>query len=407
MMEDFRARLNNQREVPNEASWQQMEQLLAQFPAENKKKRRFLFFLIPIAIGVFAVGFYFYSMDTKNINTESKAIYSVSSSKEEIKIKELAASPSIGTTTQIVEDPKQASFTIRNEKLLAKEIILAKSNASELGMVGYESKLVVEDLHSPTKYEFSSANDYRKADVDSSTNNGTKDGLLNKKAEETQNVGSQMISDIQPSAPQLAESEVIEKTREKTRELIQMLFLPTINNSPFLYPRPLPNILNSKFPLKHKSGKFYTTLRSGYASFNGNPGYQLGFGMFREVNKIIGCELEAVHSYGSEQGVIDNLPFTFEKQTDLNFVFHLNLARVRRHKLSIELGVGYTMYQGERVHQSSATIDYRKSQSNNYNGGLSYTYFISNSDFIGVKGGFISYDDGIGALTLRYGKSFF
>lgn len=149
----------------------------------------------------------------------------------------------------------------------------------------------------------------------------------------------------------------------------------------------------------------FLTSSIGYIYFNQNPGYQFGLGLLKDQNRLIGFGVECLYSHGEARTNI--IPHTFENQLDFNATIQLNFLRTLRHKLYIDLSLGYTMYSGQRViDDATQYIDIRSSTGWNQNFGIGYAYYLKRYQFIGLKLGYTSYDDGISALSFKYGKSF-
>lgn len=445
-MKDFRARLNEQKSEVNPDAWNQMSEMLDQL--KPKRKRRWWFFifffvLVGAVLGLFRISFWTTNAkdtllwssksqpndlidkvgskdNVDEINENVSSMISPKNQNEASGFKELNSD--INLTSKNAKKSKNGglptvdallkkSKTSRSKGSNAKDFntdhlkhkmtssigsnkgidaISASSNAGETTLFttnlasddnsketnGYSSK--TDQLFSDELKNDSTSSD-KKSDV---SNNSflVKDDFDQKIIDSSANQGLIFMPLL------VLANKVVDPSSNEKRDLTSSL-IPKIVNRP--------------------DTRMYYAMRAGYIYFNENPGYQVGLGIFRDQNKVIGFESEIVYSYGSAQGVEKGKPFTFERQTDINLLVHLNLVRTQRHKISIELGSGWTFYNGVRVIESNPDfLDVRKSNDYNYNGGLSYNFFINPKNFLGIRLGFISYDDAVTGMTLRYGRKF-
>lgn len=156
--------------------------------------------------------------------------------------------------------------------------------------------------------------------------------------------------------------------------------------------------------INKKPQYYYLGMRAGYALVNDSPGYQIGLSCFKDHNKIIGFESEILYTYGRREVKLGF--YNKERQYDINFLFHVNLMRLLSHKVSIELGVGYTKYDAQLVYYINQELayDYKSIFGLSYHAGLSYTYYINKGNLVSLKAGLISFDDAAASFTIKFAK---
>jgi hypothetical protein len=448
-MKDFRARLNGQKSEINPEAWKQMSEMLDHL--QPKRKRRWWFFIF-FFVFIGTIFGLFIKEDWNFISNESISLNNKSPQDEVIdKVDSINQIDDIKSKESNQFSPiNQGEATATNQKTNVTEMEVAEnhpSNATEKSpfrIKGKSKKREIKTSETSDIQDFNAGNIKKKSSpivkvnnvLDSSSKEINTEGNSAAKTNETYNENSEITfgSSIKPNRLISNELNRNSLTGSESKDIqSSKRDLINLNDSeknvdssaisrdiymPLLGLTSLATSLNSnkkgdlfKLPLPTKvvrpETKLYYAIRAGYIFFNENPGYQVGLGIFRDQNNVIGFESEIVYSYGSMQGIEKGKPFTYERQMDFNLLVHLNLVRTKRHKISIELGSGWTFYNGVRVNQFFPdSPDVRKSNYNNYNGGLSYSYFMNSKNFLGIRFGFISYDDAVMGLTLRYGRKF-
>ncbi len=409
---DFRERLNNRKVPLNPDSWNQMEALLDHTGQQEKKnKKRFFFILLLLgSIGI-AVLYFLFNNDSRNAVTEI--------STNEVRNDALQTLP-ISTKSDATIDPettnKKTSIynsgydTYNSAEKERREVAENKSNTESTianhDVVNYNidgisnPDVIIKSLEVQKIISNKSTEKINNLNVDKNqeavktrSSNVTVNNLLQENDENTNGLKS-----------------IETKSTLNGRRLKGISLLPfgehdiysgtTVNKS-----SAIPSIKLSIEPyVASDSRNLFITIQGGPARFNSNPGYTIGVGLFKDINKLIGIGIESKYSYGAEQTVTTGDPFTNERQLDFNINGYLNLLRFRQHKIFFEIGVGYTFYNGERIIRSEPImIDTRKNSGRNIAGGISYSYYLNNKHLFSIKGGVISYDDSVEYLSLGYG----
>ncbi|HLO56589.1 MAG TPA: hypothetical protein VK169_19995 [Saprospiraceae bacterium] len=445
-MKDFRARLNEQKSEVNPDAWNQMSEMLDQL--KPKRKRRWWFFifffvLVGAIFGLFRVSFWTSNAkDTLSLNDKSHSndlidkvgskdnvdeinenVSSLISPKNQNKasgFKELNSD--INLTSKNAKTSKNGGLPTVDALLKKSKTIRSEgSNSKDFNSERLKQKLTSSKGSNEGIDAISTSKNM--GEITSFMTNLTSDEnskVTNRYSSKTDQLFSDELKNEATSSDKRSDESnnsflVKEDHDQKTIDSsasTRLVFMPLLalssnvtapssNGKRDLTSSLIPKIVN------RSDTRMYYAMRAGYIYFNENPGYQVGLGIFRDQNNVIGFESEIVYSYGSAQGVEKGKPFTYEKQTDINLLVHLNLVRTQRHKISIELGSGWTFYNGVRVIESIPDfLDVRRSNDYNYNGGLSYTFFINPKNFFGIRFGFVSYDDAVTGMTLRYGRKF-
>lgn len=445
-MKDFRARLNEQKSEVNPDAWNQMSEMLDQL--KPKRKRRWWFFifffvLVGAIFGLFRVSFWTSNAkdtllwssksqpnnlidkdgikdNVNEINENVSSMISPKNQNEASGFKELNSDINLTSKNSKtskndgspnVDTPLKESKTSKSKGSNAKDFntdhLKHKMTSSIGSNKGIDAISTSENLGKKTSFMTNLASD----DNSKVTNRySSKTDQLFSDELKNEAISSDKRSDESNNSFLVKEDldkKTIDSSANKGLIFMPLLALssnvtaPISNEKRDLTSYLIPKIVN------RSDTRMYYAIRAGYIYFNENPGYQVGLGIFRDQNNVIGFESEIVYSYGSAQGIEKGKPFTFEKQTDINLLVHLNLVRTQRHKISIELGSGWTFYNGVRVIESIPDfLDVRRSSDYNYNGGLSYTFFINPKNFFGIRFGFVSYDDAVTGMTLRYGRKF-
>lgn len=445
-MKDFRARLNEQKSEVNPDAWNQMSEMLDQL--KPKRKRRWWFFifffvLVGAIFGLFRVSFLTsnakdtlswndksHSNDlidkvgskdnVDEINENVSSMISPKNQNEASGFKELNsdinltsknAKTSKNDGSPNVDAPLKESKTSKSKGSNAKDFntdhLKHKMTSSIGSNEGIDAISTSKNMKETTSFMANLASDENSKVTNrysSKTDQLFSDELKNEA------ISSDKRSD-ESNTSFLVKENLDKKTIDSSanKGLIFMPLLALYSNVTAPISNEIRDLTSYLIPkiVNRSDTRMYYAMRAGYIYFNKNPGYQVGLGIFRDQNNVIGFESEIQYSYGSMQGIEKGKPFTFERQTDINLVVHLNLVRTQGHKISIELGSGWTFYNGVRVIESIPDfLDVRRSNDYNYNGGLSYTFFINPKNLLGIRFGFVSYDDAVTGMTLRYGRKF-
>ena len=447
---DFRTRLNEQKSEVNPDAWNQMSEMLDHI--QPNKKRRWWFFIFFFVFLLALYGLWnapkwmmspneTISLDNKSQQAElfdqvtnaNKVDDSITNVLPGVSLKNKGASSDFPKSSNTFDAPSSSKSIISTTKesspfvnvktqkghLNKSEIHNRKDINSDYLKQRTTSEIKKAEGHSFTSLvskidqnaaELGNTNDIDKSKIAFGSTSISTQSFATVHDDADTSEGKE-ITDIQGKEITLYQASNLINTldsaankRAMVRPLLELSDIVIVPISELK--RDLPTI---SYPTKviKKNAKMYYIVRAGYIYFNENPGYQIGLGIFRDQNNVIGFESEIVHSYGSMQDIEKGKPFTYERQTDFNLLVHLNLVRTQRHKISIELGSGWTFYNGVRVNQLSPDPpDVRKSNYYNYNGGFSYTFFINPKNLLGIRLGFVSYDDAVTGVTFRYGRKF-
>lgn len=448
-MKDFRARLNEQKSEVNPDAWNQMSEMLDQL--KPKRKRRWWFFVfffvfIGTIFGLFIkedwsfISNEFISLNNNSPQVEVNDKVDNINQTDDIKSKESNQFSPINQSeatavSQKIHVTEMEEIENHPSNATVKSLFSINGKSKKSGIKTSDNSYI-QDFNAGDRKQKSAPFVNVKNGLDSISKEIKAEGNNAAKTNGTFNENSELssgssfkytqfsLNELTKNSYKESESEDIQSSKRDfikvndTEITVDSFAISRNIYMPLLVLTSIVTSLNSnkkgdlfKLPLPTKvvrpDTKMYYAMRAGYIYFNENPGYQVGLGIFRDQNRLIGFESEIVYSYGSEQGIEKGKPFTFERQTDINLLVHLNLVRTQRHKISIELGSGWTFYNGVRVIESIPDfLDVRKSNDYNYNGGLSYTFFINPKNFLGIRFGFVSYDDAVTGMTLRYGRKF-
>jgi len=153
--------------------------------------------------------------------------------------------------------------------------------------------------------------------------------------------------------------------------------------------------------------RFYWLAGAGYAEFNNNPGMIFTAGVMYDVDRIIDLEVNTSYTFGrgSEDIAMDSI--TKEQQIELNLMIHLNFIKNKTHKISFDLGGGFTSYSGQRLIQSAEpSLNIRSSVGRNLQMGLSYHFSLNRNSKLGLRLGVVAYDDAIVYISSRFVQRF-
>lgn len=429
---DFRDRLNNQKIPMNEGAWSQMESLLDSIPpSEEPRKKRgfiwiFLLFGLLVCAGILsqydllilegdysAVGAdqIISDVSTGKINVVEGAILKVETGTQNDKYSSLVnvgdhkqsqqgnedVGYSIALAPSVRSDKRTGDMSTDKEKVTEAVITISQriESVSDQVKSANQSKSLYSMGVSMGSLKFSKS----KQSLASSTNKKVGGDSIGFEIPEK---GDLSIS----GREQLLDKTVIEESKRRLNWMTDRLSTSSIKS--ILGDSSVPISMEDIDIKMLETKDLYITVQSGPAMFNNNPGYIVGFGIFKDINKLIAASIDVNYAYGSHQNIPMGEPFTFERQLDFGASIHVNLIRTVKSKISIELGLGYALYGGERVISSvdPINIDVRSSRGLSYNVGLSYNYFITKTSFVGIKLGAIAYDDAIEFGMLKFGKAF-
>lgn len=415
----------------NDGAWSQMEQLLDNMPSseESQKKRGFiwifLLFGLLACVGILSqydlldlAGEYsaagvdqvINDVSTDRMNVVEEVMLKVETGRQNNKYSSLV---NVGDHKQSQQGNEDDGYSIalapsvRSDKRTG-DMSTDKEKVTEaVGMISQSVESVSDQVKSANESKLS----YSKGLIMESLEfNKTKQSSSSSANESisSDNVGFEISEKggLSISKRKFLDTTVIEASKRRLNWVTDRLSTSSIKS---ILGDISPPISMEDIDIKMLENKdLYLTLQTGPAMFNNNPGYIVGFGLFKDINKLIAASIDLNYAYGSRQNIPLGDPFTFERQLDFGASIHLNLIRTVKNKISFELGLGYALYGGERVIHSIEPInrDVRSSRGLSYNVGLSYNYFITKASFVGVKLGAIVYDDGIGFGMLKFGKAF-
>lgn len=425
---DFRKRLRAAETEYNPAAWEQMNELLNHMSKKDKKRPFWIWLSGFLMIAIIILGTYFFigktnkeleykdlQKDLSTIETnrkensmENAPLQSLENPKSTLENFVTPTENKNNTTSLEQNSQAQKQYEAdsplnSSENLVSKQYRISNSNIeSPLDKKESEtdqdkqiqSKLTNQSLGSIAKKEnIIPTNSIETTDTNLSTRNST-EGNQEKSTNRNNDLEIQVekleqakLLDI---ATTIARLDVLNNRLQQT-ETTRLPFKPTF--SPLIKPL-------------DRSYRFLMA-KSGYAVFNDNAGYHFGLGYLHEIDQIIAFQTEVAYSAGRDKNQFINDVFEQEQQLDINLIALLSLFQTEMYKLRLEVGLGYTLYSGNRIIEGPINqIDERSSTGINYNVGLSFTKKLNSGDGIGIKLGAISYDDAIMHLSLNYLKRF-
>ncbi len=160
-------------------------------------------------------------------------------------------------------------------------------------------------------------------------------------------------------------------------------------------------------PAKIGPSKWSYRIGLGVAQFNANRGYHIDAGINYQVNKLLGVEAIVGFSRGWDKSRSTGVGFEFEQHIEFSLLIQLHLMNVSKHRLSILIGPGYAIYNGQRLIPSfEPYYDVRNSRGILYQGGIEYLYNIDRKNTLGLRFGVISYDDAVTFLNFKFQRKF-
>lgn len=395
---DFRDRLRNHEIEPNDDSWNQMNELLdntCDIKAIKRKKWYFwLFLLLFIPIGMITL---------KNIS-----IFKSSQKSNDIlkwdKSDNVAINQNSITTFDIISE---ISNNNNSKTVLADDSVIVKTNTS--------NDFIKAKTDNRTGNSTNIISGNKSGKIENSINIETNELRLNLEKVvdlENENIISEKFQKFN-SNPNiyLKENNITDRVFEDVNtnidcenlrlNIIEFCRLPDWKSKLKIdYLRNLPS--KEIKPIKCNLGKFFWGLKIGYSKFNTLHGFHVGVGSLYDLNKLVSLEGDIAYTYGQENKSKVGFPYSWENQLDIGLIAHLNFFRTQRHKVSFELGSGYTFYKGERVNRGDPIdVYYKQSNGIHYQGGISYTYFIHTKFAIGIKYGVVAYDDAITYIAFK------
>lgn len=431
---DFRERLKGHIVPTNPAPWEQMEELLDATPENDSKRKKRPFFWIFLLGGLFiGLGLIYSSTihdksqnlaevghelpqrsDDVSMDKSSEAKPTLSQSEELLNESQLASSSSFPTDQRNEDNDKSHEDQWRDE--LNENVQI--SNGAIAGNLSENEQV-------------NTAESERKEYVDSKNSLGARDRVENEILLKRSTVDGnaikgngvdENISNVITTNLKLSneESDDIEQDdasqirspqESHVQEVIanrgnwdSLAFLDTrygflqYEGDEMVSPKIVKPVLPSKF---------FWFAGLGYSSFNGNPGMISSVGVVYDVDRIIDLESNLSYVYGKGERVVGTEEVTHERQFDINILVHLNFVKNRKNKLSLDLGGGFTFYNGQRIISSvDPTIDLRSSRGRNLQLAISYHRRISNDISVGLRLGAIAYDDAIAYISTRFLKRF-
>jgi len=389
---DFRQRLRNHEIEPNGDSWNQMNELLDSTCDVNAIKRKkwyfwlFLLLFIPIGMITFKNISTYKSSQKSNHILKSDKNDIVSNNQNSISTFDVTSEISINNNSKII---LADDFEIVKTNTTI-DFIKAKTDSRNENSTNIISVNNIDKIENSINSEINKLRSNVEKDDDFENENIISEKFQKSISNPNFNIKENNITD------RVIEGVNTNIDSENLRlNIIEFCRLPDWKsklNSDYLRNLQLKEIK----PIKYNLGKFFWGLKIGYSKFNTLPGFHVGVGSLYDLNKLVSLEGDIAYTYGQENKSKVGFPYSWENQLDIGLIAHLNFFRNQRHKVSFELGSGYTFYKGERVNRGDQiNIYYRQHNGIHYQGGISYTYYINTKFGMGIKYGVISYDDAI------------
>lgn len=341
-------------------AWQQMSELLDQ----KEKKRRFMWWLWPfglVIILLMAYGLYDYTLPENKTHSES------SEKKQELSLKEKG-----NDTREKISDKRDNS-----EKITTDPISLDRST-----MKLSTTRTMVDDT----------ADDNLAGNTNNESDYNTSGFIIEEKAQET--IKIQIENENTP--------EVLIHPDEEKRNF--GIYHPISNKQRFIEHDE--QVQYSWIEPLQSQPKLFYTFGGGFAMINNHQGWYANGGLIYEMDKVISLESNLSYSYGSKKSYATTvLPILYSRQVDLNFLAHLNFIRNARHKLSFELGTGYSFYYLKSLNNNPPEIYIKDWSGQNLQGGFSYTYYFQNYNAISLRLGVIAFDDAVTHIGFKWIKN--
>jgi hypothetical protein len=386
-MEDFRHRLNYRQVEYNEDAWIQMEALLNAQVKQDKKRRRIVpLILILLVCGILLVTYstlhHIYTTTTVNRVPES----------------ENASKPtsdlSVQSTDQQDDNVITNSQTNRSENpshIVNDDVINQKVIHSLHHIAIKETKVTEPKWQSENQDHKSlhiSAND--RISVSSHDSEATTIQNQAREIHLTTYDSSAIITPAETNSTKIPNAEV---------RLLPPLAFSMLSNTSHQAPD-----MPSLRPIKSKTHLNYLNMGAGYALLNTSKGYQIGLGLYRDQNKLIGFSSSLLFSRAN--GTPIRGFFKIEKQYDANLLLHMHLISLRKHNLSLSLGPGFSIYDARLLYWNNNDITYynKYNYGLSYQGGLQYLYTLNPSTKISAGIHVISFDDAVTSFSIHLMK---
>ena len=428
---DFRSKLQNLETPYNPEAWSQMEELLNALPVqiENTKDRRIWIWLLLALLLMCTAGVLFWlksgqvhpsselTIGDKEIK-ESVLTEELNSKRTKTQDKELATVQGdqlpldrhIHTDSTGEVQDEIINETISKEQSASREEKVNSSvedlNRSQIGGAQQEKLLgnTKSSIDLPQD-EMTDTNVVQSKDIENDNNSSVAPSQVVSTSEivNTENGLSTFQQDKLRNSLS-SENQGIADDQQSTSQplLTEAIMLDMIRKEALIRPAREEALLSDNFQVEiPKSRRLFYTGSLGISDINSNRGYYLGAGVFWDIDKIIGLEPQLTFASAWDINGTSTSFLSSEQELELAAWIHLNLWRVEKHKVSIELApslvANWSIARGETLRE------YRGINAN-YKAGLSYTFFMPNGNGLGLKGAISRFDSGF--VALRYFKKF-
>ncbi len=393
---DFRQRIKNHETPFNPNAWAQMEGMLNTIPLNAKSsKTQFRKYLIILFIFLLAsTGTITFFITKKNISHLSARENKKVITKENYLI----------SNTNNPEEDKTVSK--KGNQILTNTILDKKLNTrQDLNSVQtYNSKINSSGIGAQSLKNSSEENARNSKNRINSQFGGTTK-IINPISDFTETELYPLSNVLKSLKSNNQRKYIISKNLKEVVHSI--LPLPKSNIQKIVVPIRSPFLINDNQLIKPvKTRNKFFGLGVGYADINSNKGFYIGAGLVRELNEIIGFETNL--SYLSTWRTAQSNSF-LDRNHNLNFQLwtQLNVWKIKNHKASIEfapaLEASWTKVRKEFSILPEPPTEYL-GISLSYNIGISYTYFLRNSNRLGARAAYSSSDSAF--LSLNYFQSF-
>jgi hypothetical protein len=427
---DFRSKLKNHETPYNPEAWSQMEELLSTLPAQadstSDKKRWMRLLLAFLALSIAAVLFWH----------RSELVYS--SSELEVNEKGITEKVSIedGTFKRTMTQADDQTNAEINQLPLNKSSLTVSAdpvqdkNSTERNSITQKSsrgEKFVSSVERTNGKRKDAAKQEKTKRLAASNSNNPQDAVIKNKVElskrSDRNNSSKVSSQVESTSEVIrreggdstaqqdkrssssdAENQGSALDQPSTNQLLltEVIMLDVLRREALAGPEReearLPD--NFKVELPKQRRLFYTG-SLGISDINSNRGYYLGAGVFWDIDKILGLEPQLSFASAWDINGTSTSFLSSEQELELATWVHLNLWRVEKHKVSLELApslvANWSIAKGETLRE------YRGIKAN-YKAALSYTFFMPNGNGVGLRGAVSRFDSGF--VAVRYFKKF-
>lgn len=418
---NFRSRLRQQKTELNPAAWTQMEEMLNGIPLEeampqksviNKKQLFLLLFLL--------VGALYFILKSFDGITAQLGLLQQNEIKEQAKIeflkdpdtilskKSSTILPFVGVEGIALIDSEGKHRRLDNVTDNDKSHEVREKDHLELENTSQNSEQFIDE-NSIQRNAMKSSNNSTNSDLSNLTSNV--DVSYNSKHSSSLNLTNYKRSN---STTFLSESSGVNLLNRKypsevvnDRTIVERIGgldrrVGLLNNSrDRLLPLMSPKVDISQYR------NLALSFNAGLANVNGKNGYHLSFGLYRDINDLIGLEIGSWYTTGSIYSNVLKKTIERESQFDLGFLVHLNLINTYTHRVSLELGSAYAFYRSFEFLGSNEESRIE----NNFNGfsyqlGISYLNNFSSNQSVGLKLGTTIFNDSAVFLSAKYIRHF-